>query len=130
MPYLLYSKLGKQDNELIRTNMMLSGISSDSSIEAKGVMSVELTIGTKTLTAAFFIAEVHGNYSLLGRDWIHMNQCIPSTLHEILLQWVGDLVEKVHPDASTCVALADATYFGPMRLPHVSNGLIFVIISL
>jgi hypothetical protein len=81
MPYLLYSKLGKQDNELIRTNMMLNGISSDSSIEAKGVMSVELTIGTKTLTVAFFVAEVHVNYSLLGRDWIHTNQCIPSTLH-------------------------------------------------
>jgi hypothetical protein len=69
MPYSLYQKLGNQDNELIRTNMTLSGIASNSSIEAKGVTFVELTIGTKTLAAAFFVAEVEGNYSvILGRD--------------------------------------------------------------
>jgi hypothetical protein len=69
MPYSLYKKLGKQDDELIKTNMTLSGIGTDSSIKAKEVTSVELTIGTKTLAAAFFIADVEGNYSLiLGRD--------------------------------------------------------------
>jgi hypothetical protein len=47
MPYSLYRKLGKQDDELIKTNMTLSGVGVDSSIKAKGVMSVELTIGTK-----------------------------------------------------------------------------------
>lgn len=36
MPYSLYRKLGKQDNELIRNNMMLNGVGSNSSIEAKG----------------------------------------------------------------------------------------------
>ena len=109
MPYSLYKKLGKQDDELIKTNMTLSGIGTDSSIKAKEVTSVELTIGTKTLAAAFFIADVEGNYSLiLGRDWIHANQCVPSTLHQILLQWVGDEVEQVHADASACIAMADA----------------------
>jgi hypothetical protein len=82
MPYSLYRKLGKQDNELVKTNMKLNGVGTDSSIEAKGVTSVELTIGTKTLAVAFFIVDVEGNYSLiLGRDWIHTNQCVPSTLH-------------------------------------------------
>jgi hypothetical protein len=53
-------------------------------------MSVELTIGTKTLAAAFFVVDVKRNYSLtLGRDWIHANQCVPSTLHHMLLQWGG-----------------------------------------
>jgi hypothetical protein len=109
MPYSLYRKLGKQDDNLFRTNMTLSGVGSDSPIKAKGVTSVELTIGTKTLAAAFFIAEVEGNYSLiLGRDWIHANQCVPSTLHQMLLQWVGDDVEKVHADSSACIAIADA----------------------
>jgi hypothetical protein len=57
-------------------------------------MSVELTIRTKTLATAFFVADVEGNYSLiLGRDWIHANQCVPSMLHQMLLQWVGDDVE-------------------------------------
>jgi hypothetical protein len=108
MPYSLYRKLGKQDEKLIKTNMTLSGVG-DSSIKARGVTSVELTIGTKTLAAAFFIADVEGNYSLiLGRDWIHANQCIPSTLYQMLIQWVGDDVEQVHADVSACIAVADA----------------------
>ena len=108
MPYSLYRKLGKQDDELVKTNMTLSGVG-DSSIKARGVTSVELTIGTKTLAAAFFVADVEGNYSLiLGRDWIHANQCIPSTLHQMLIQWVGDDVEQVHADVSACIAVADA----------------------
>jgi hypothetical protein len=109
MPYSLYRKLGKQDDELVKTNMTLSGVGTDSSIKAKGVSSVELTIMTKTLAAAFFVAFVEGNYSLiLGRDWIHANQCVPSTLHQILLQWVSDDVLQVHADASACIAMTDA----------------------
>jgi hypothetical protein len=89
--------------------MTLSGVGTDSSIKAKGVTSVELTIGTKTLAAAFFVADVEGNYSLiLGRDWINANQCVPSMLHQMLLQWVGDDVEQVYADASACIAMADA----------------------
>jgi hypothetical protein len=108
MPYSLYRKLGKQDDELVKTNMTLNGVG-DSSIKARGVMSVELTIRTKTLAAAFFVADVEGNYSLiLGRDWIHANQCIPSTLHQMLIQWVGNEVEQVHADVSACIAVADA----------------------
>jgi hypothetical protein len=109
MPYSLYRKLGKQDDELVKTNMTLSGVGTDSSIKARGVTSVELTIGTKTLAAAFFVADVEGNYSLiLGRDWIHVNQCIPSTLHQMLIQWVDDDIEQVHADVSACIAVADA----------------------
>jgi hypothetical protein len=109
MSYSLYRNLRKQDDGMIRTNMTLNGVGSDSPIKAKGVTSVELTIETKTLTAALFVAEVEGNYSLiLGRDWIHANQCIPSTLHQMLIQLVGDDVEKVHADALACIAIVDA----------------------
>jgi hypothetical protein len=38
--------------------MMLNGVGSDSPIEAKGVTSDELTIGTNTLVVAFFIAKI------------------------------------------------------------------------
>jgi hypothetical protein len=108
MPYSLYRKLGKQYDELVKTNMTLNGVG-DSLIKARGVTSVELTIGTKTLAVAFFVADVEGNYSLiLGRDWIHANQCIPSTLHQMLIQWVGDDVEQVQADVSACIAVADA----------------------
>jgi hypothetical protein len=109
MPYSLYGKLGNQDDDLIRINMTLSGVGSDSLIKAKGVKSVELIIETKTLVVTFFVAEVEANYSLiLGRDWIHANQCIHSTLHQMLLQWVGDDVEKIHADALACIDIANA----------------------
>jgi hypothetical protein len=109
MPYSLYRKLGKHDGKLVKANMTLSDVGTYSSIKTKGVTSFELTIGTKSLTAAFFVADVEGNYSLiLGRDWIDANQCIPSMLHQMLLQWVGDDVEQVHADASACIAVADA----------------------
>jgi hypothetical protein len=50
-------------------------------------MFVELTIRTKTLVVTFFVVDVEGNYSLiLGRDWIHTNQCVPYTLYQMLLQ--------------------------------------------
>jgi hypothetical protein len=108
MPYSLYKILGKQDDKLVKTNMTLSGVGTDSSIKARGVTSVELTIGTKTLATAFFVADVEGNYSLiLGRDWIHANNCVPSTLHQMLLQWVGDDVEQVHADVSAYIVMAD-----------------------
>lgn len=88
--------------------MTLSGVGSDSPIEAKDVTSIELTIGTKTLDA-FFVVEVEGNYFvILGRDQIHANQYIPSNLHQILLQWVGADVEIVQVDSSACIAIADA----------------------
>ena len=73
--------------------MMVSGVGGGDPIGANGVASKELTIGSKTLATTFFISEVQGNFSLiLGRDWIHANQCVPSTLHQFLIQWVGDEV--------------------------------------
>ena len=70
---------------------------------------MELTVGSKTLTTAFFVSEVQGNFSLiLERDWIHANQCIPSTLHQFLIQWIGDEVEIVHGDTSSFIAIADS----------------------
>ena len=74
MPYSLYKKLGGQDKDLIKTNMTVSGVGGNEPISAKGVASMELTIGSKTLATAFFVSEVQGNYNLiLGRDWIHTN---------------------------------------------------------
>jgi hypothetical protein len=38
-------------------------------MEARGVISMELTIGSKSLATTFFIVEVQGNYSIiLGRN--------------------------------------------------------------
>ena len=82
MPYPLYKKLGGTDEELIKTNMTISGVGGGAPIPAKGVANMELTIGSKTLATTFFIADVQGSYNLiLGRGWIRANRCVPSSLH-------------------------------------------------
>jgi hypothetical protein len=110
MSYSLFRELGGSDDELIKTNMTVSGVGGGEPMEAKGVISMDLTVESKTLATTFFVDETQGNFSLiLGHDWIHANQCVPSTLHQFLIQWVGDEVEIVHGDASACVAVADSS---------------------
>jgi hypothetical protein len=57
MPYSLFKKLGGLDDELIKTNMTVNGVGEGEPMGAKGVISMELTIGRKTLATAFFIVE-------------------------------------------------------------------------
>jgi hypothetical protein len=111
MSYSIFKKLGQEDDELIKTNRMLSSVEGGgNSMEARGVVSMELTVGSKSLATTVFIVEVQGNYSvILGHDWIHANHCIPSTLHQFLIQWIDDEVEVVHTDVLTYIALADTT---------------------
>ena len=93
--------------------MMVSGVGGGDPIGAKGVASMELTVGSKTLTTAFFVSKVQGNFSLiLGRDWIHANQCVLSTLHQFLIQWIDDEVEIVPGDTSSFIATADSNSIG------------------
>jgi hypothetical protein len=61
---------------------MLNGVG-DNPMEARGFVSMELTVESKLLTTVFFVLEVQGNCSvILGRGWIHANSCVPSTLHQ------------------------------------------------
>jgi hypothetical protein len=63
-------------------------------METKGVISMELTIGSNSFAIAFFVVEVQDNYSvIIGRDWIHVNSCIFSTLHQFLIQWIDDEID-------------------------------------
>jgi hypothetical protein len=86
MPYSIFKKLGRDDDELVKTNLMLNGVGGNL-MEARGVVSMELTLGSKLLATTFFVVEVQGNYSvILGHDWIHANHCVPSTLHQFLIR--------------------------------------------
>jgi hypothetical protein len=113
MLYSLFKKLGGSDEELIKTNMTVRGVRGGEPMGAKGVISMELTIGSKTLATAFFVAKTQGNFSLiLGRDWIQANKCVPSTLHQFSIQWVDYEVEVVHGDNSDCVVVVDSHSIG------------------
>jgi hypothetical protein len=107
MPHSVFKKLGREDDELVKTNLTLNDVGGNS-MEARDIVSMELTVGSKSLVTAFFIVEVQGNYSIiLGRDWIHVNHCVPSTLHQFLIQWIDDEIKVVHADVSAYIALAD-----------------------
>jgi hypothetical protein len=74
---------------LKQTNLSLSGFSGEPD-KARGILSVELTVGSKTILTVFFVMEVKGRYNvLLGCDWIHAKECVPSTLHQCVVQWVN-----------------------------------------
>lgn len=109
MPYSIFRKLGKSADDLINLNMLLNDFNGNPS-EAKGVLYVELTIGSKTLPTAFFVIDSKGSYSLLlGRYWIHVNCCIPSMMHQVLIQWDGDHAKVVQADGSANVATAESS---------------------
>jgi hypothetical protein len=106
MPYSVLRRLGHFAEDLIKTNIMLSDFNGQAS-EAQGILNVDLTMGSKIVPTSFFIVSSKSTYTvLLGRDWIHANCCIPSMMHQCLIQWDGDEVEVVHADDSIEISLA------------------------
>jgi hypothetical protein len=106
MPYAMLRRLGRSTEDPIKTNVTLNDFNGQPS-ETQGVLNVDLTMGRKTIPTTFFVVNSKGAYSvLLGRDWIHANCCIPSTLHQCLIQWYGDEVEVIPADDTVEVSLA------------------------
>jgi hypothetical protein len=64
MPLSTFEKMGYRESKLKKTNTSLSAFIGEVT-EAKGVMSVELTIGSKMFATAFFEVDVGGRYNLL-----------------------------------------------------------------
>jgi hypothetical protein len=108
MLHTMFERLGHHEDEFMKTNMTLNGFFGEAS-DARGIISKELTVGSKTVPIAFIMVDVKGIYNvLLGRDWIYANGCVPSSLHQYVVQWVGDEVEVVEADDSACVALVES----------------------
>jgi hypothetical protein len=82
----LFKKLGHAESDLKCTNLSLFGFAGDPT-EVKGIICKELKVRSKTVPTAFFMVDVKGHYNvLLGRDWTHVNECVPSTLHQCVIQ--------------------------------------------
>jgi hypothetical protein len=56
MSYIIFKKHGR-DDKLVKTNLMLNGVGGNP-MEARGVISMELTIGSKSLATTFFVIKV------------------------------------------------------------------------
>jgi hypothetical protein len=97
--------------DLTPTSIVLNDFAGNPS-DTKGCVHVDLMIISKTLLTTFFVIEGKGAYSLLlGSDWIHANYCIPSTMHQQLVQWVDDDVEVVQADDSVSVANVEPAFW-------------------
>jgi hypothetical protein len=64
MLYSIFKKLGRKDDELVKTNLTLNGVVGNP-MESSGVISMELTVGSKSHATAFSVIEVQGNYSVI-----------------------------------------------------------------
>jgi hypothetical protein len=111
MPYTTFRKLGMGPRDLTPTSIILKDFAGNPSY-TKGCAHVDLMIGSKTLLMTFFVFEGKGAYRLLlGRDWIQANCCIPSTMHQQLVQWVDDDIEVVQADDSRSVAKVETAFW-------------------
>lgn len=81
MPYTMYRKLRKTQEDFIKTDMTLMDFAGNGS-QSWEVLNMELTIGSKCLPITFFVIDGKESYSLpLECDWIHANWHVLSTMH-------------------------------------------------
>ena len=120
MPYSTVEKFGKSHKDLKKINMTLSSFTRESTL-ALGFLIAELTVGSRTNNTLFFVVDSRLGYTiLLRREWIHANQCVPSTLHQQLQFWNGDWVEVVDADPfpfTADVRMQDAMLYSPKIEP-------------
>ena len=99
LPWGMLKKINKIKEYLIRSDVLVSGFASEST-KTRGIILVELMVGNKITNVAFFVVYIKAAYNaLLGREWIHSNWVIPSSLHQSLMFWNDDnSVEMVKAD--------------------------------
>ncbi|OMO89495.1 Retrotransposon gag protein [Corchorus capsularis] len=99
IPFSSLRKLGKSTNDLIKSDVTVSDFSGAIK-KTRGILPTQFTIGSKTSLSAFFVVDSSSTYNmLLGRDWIHSNWCVPSSLHQLLMFWNGTEIEVVKADS-------------------------------
>ena len=73
-----------------------------------GVLPIDIIMGSKTSLSSFFVISSTTNYNaLLGKDKIHVNWCVSSSLHQFLLFWKGDKVEGAWTNKQPFIATLD-----------------------
>ena len=81
IPYNMVKKLNKSDKDLNETNMTMSNFTGGSTLTL-GFLIAKLIVGPRTTNNVFFVVDVKLGYTILpGKEWIHANQYVPSTLH-------------------------------------------------
>ena len=109
MPSRMLLTLGKSQEDLISTEVSVAAFTGEVTKTIR-VSYVELNMGSKTSLSVFFVVNSSTSYqALLGRDSIHANWYVPSSLHQFLLLWKGDEVEVVWVEEKHFQANIDST---------------------
>ena len=122
IPLRMLGALERNISDMIETEVTMSAFTREVS-KTLGMLLIDMTIVSKTALFAFFVTDSTTNYNiLLGRDWIHANWYVSSSLHSFLLFWKGNEVEVVHADKQSFMAATgsvEARYydqeFGPIK---------------
>ncbi|XP_028099140.1 uncharacterized protein LOC114298719 [Camellia sinensis] len=81
LPKSSLKKLRKRNPRLIPTRTTIAGFAGDKQM-AQGILPINLSVGTKDCMTTLFVIDSNVKINvLLGRDWIHTNKCVPSSLH-------------------------------------------------
>jgi hypothetical protein len=87
LPYKMISKLAKTEEDLTLSDMAVNGFTGEP-ILIKGTIPIQIKVGGKVNTIAFLVVNTKSAYNaLLGRDWIHSNWVVPSSLHQVIMFW-------------------------------------------
>ncbi|XP_075479465.1 uncharacterized protein LOC142520354 [Primulina tabacum] len=120
LPIKMLKSLSKTEEDLIPTEVSVAALTRETT-KTIGVFPADVYLSS---LCAFFVVNSSAKFqALLGRDWIHANQCIPSSMHQLLLFWKRDDVEVVETDgqpfktsASAVVARYYNGDFGPIKI--------------
>ncbi|OMO91548.1 reverse transcriptase [Corchorus capsularis] len=98
LPFSSVKKIGKCNDNLMPSDVTVSDFSSAVK-KTREILPTQLTVGSRTSMTTFFVIDSSSTYNiLLGRDWIHANWFVPSSLHQMFIFWNGAEVEVVKAD--------------------------------
>lgn len=82
MSHYMLKRIGKDDTNTNPHNMVLSNYEGKVGTKMR-VIQVDLTVGTITRPTMFMVIVSKANYNmLLGREWIHGIEVVPSSMHQ------------------------------------------------
>ncbi|PKI61024.1 hypothetical protein CRG98_018586 [Punica granatum] len=75
------AKLNHSKQNLVKTGVTITDFKG-AVTHAWGVLSIFIQVDSRVIASAFFVVDASASYNaLLGRDWIHAIECMPSTLY-------------------------------------------------
>ena len=129
MPESMMKKFNKVEADLLPHNMVITDFNGKTS-KSKGLLPLDIRVGSVTRPTIFVVVPSKANYSLLlGREWIHGMGAVPSTVHQKMFIWnEKEDLEVIEADESFFQADTNVvnfekcfSYIGPYHMENRRN---------